>query len=302
MYDFLTDKYVRGAIVAMLDTQKTIISVIDYYDDYDSLLVSPVFENLSDTNSKVMGTIAFFIRWGTFLEGIAPLGSQGMTLVLENSCGQTKTFKSTGDNVVSVGSGDLHDSAFSSMMEQTSYDDYFTTQAAASTYSNANDSRLNCGYRLSVYASEDFRSQYTTHKPRMYALVISLIFVFTSLLFITYDCYVTQRQRKVMKAALQRDEIVSSLFPAAVRARLFNAPRATRRGSMSSLTTFFHPPVTKPRCRTLLTHPRFLGQALPYQEQNPLPTSFPVLPWFLPTYRALQHGVPSASQLKCFNS
>ncbi len=187
MYDFLTDKFVRGAIVAMLDTRKTIISVIDYSDDYDSLLVSPVFDNLSDSNTKVMGTIAFFICWGTFLEGIAPLGSQGMTLVLENSCGQTKTFIRTGDNVVSVGSGDLHDSAFSSMMEQTSYDDYFTTQAAASTYlrllrhttaEEGNEGRASkrrdCVVSLPGSCSRTTIQRTTIHPPRV------LVYLFSS--------------------------------------------------------------------------------------------------------------------------
>lgn len=134
MYDWLTDKFVRGAVVAMMETHKTVISDIAWYDDFDSLLVSPVFENLGDRRSKILGTISFFIRWGTFLERAAPLGSKGVRLVLENTCGQKKTFQSTGDNIVSVGSGDLHDPAFSSMVEQTSYDDYFTTQRTASPF------------------------------------------------------------------------------------------------------------------------------------------------------------------------
>ena len=49
-----------------------------------------------------------------------------------------------------------------------------------------------------------------------------MIFVFTAVVFLFYDCIVERRQKKVYGAAQKSTAIVSSLFPSNVRDRLFD--------------------------------------------------------------------------------
>jgi hypothetical protein len=51
--------------------------------------------------------------------------------------------------------------------------------------------------------------------------VICAIFVFTSLIFIAYDCLVERRQKLVLTTAIKSDAIVDSLFPSNVKERLY---------------------------------------------------------------------------------
>ena len=66
----------------------------------------------------------------------------------------------------------------------------------------------------------------------------ALIFVFTSIVFLTYDFTVARRQRIVMNRALASGAIVDSLFPKKVRDQLYNERKQkgeTRPSSMSQM-------------------------------------------------------------------
>ena len=64
-------------------------------------------------------------------------------------------------------------------------------------------------------------NEYVTNQPAVFAAIGALIFVFTSIVFITYDVLVARRQRKVMYRAMASGAIVSSLFPEKVRQQLY---------------------------------------------------------------------------------
>jgi class 3 adenylate cyclase len=202
-----------------------------------NLLFSPVFAGLD--NQEIIGSVVFDMDFTFLIGSDVPLGSEGVLVVLDNSCGQKYTYRSDGTTVHFVGDGDLHDPNFSNMIQQSDYSEY-TQIPRGLNPTHPNDSTdLNCAYRVSVYASEEFHSAYISTRPRLYAGAVILIFLFTSVIFITYDCYVARRQRKVMEAALQRDEIVSSLFPAAVRQRLFRVSQATHNTPAKEKNTRF---------------------------------------------------------------
>ncbi len=251
MYDLFSDPIAKGAIEAMIRTQKAVITKSfnkaipnlwntlygEQRDTWGNLLFSPVFAN--DGNSiKVIGSVVFDIDWVYISASAVPLGSQGIQIVLENSCGQHRTFRSNGDLIEYVGDGDLHDPGESTMLKRSTFDEYRTIQGAAAPYATSETSPLDCAYRVSVYSSQEFRSSYISHKPRLYAVVVMTIFVFTSLIFVAYDCYVSRRQRKIMNAALQRDEIVTSLFPTAVHERLFRPSPAIGSGARAKWKKF----------------------------------------------------------------
>jgi hypothetical protein len=62
---------------------------------------------------------------------------------------------------------------------------------------------------------------YTTRDPVLFTVCAVLIFAFSSAVFFVYDSLVEKRQKKVMTTAVQSSAIVSSLFPSAVRERMF---------------------------------------------------------------------------------
>ena len=77
-------------------------------------------------------------------------------------------------------------------------------------------------YNIKIYPSKTFEDQYMTRNPAIYALVIAIIFLVTSITFILYDCLVEKRQKVVMKTAVKSTKIVNNLFPSQVRDRLFH--------------------------------------------------------------------------------
>ena len=76
-------------------------------------------------------------------------------------------------------------------------------------------------YTIHIYPSDDFYNTFNTSQPRVYSLAVSLVFVVTVMSFIVYDILVEKRQKKLLDSAERSGKIVSSLFPAMVRDRLF---------------------------------------------------------------------------------
>ena len=80
-----------------------------------------------------------------------------------------------------------------------------------------------CLYAVRIYPTSEFEKVYVTKTPLVYAGVVALIFAFTSIVFIVYDCLVERRQARVVNTAARANAIVDSLFPAMVRERVFQS-------------------------------------------------------------------------------
>ena len=57
----------------------------------------------------------------------------------------------------------------------------------------------------------------------LFAIIVAMTFVFTSLVFLAYDFWVERRQKVVLTSANKSNAIVTSLFPSNVRDRMYNA-------------------------------------------------------------------------------
>jgi class 3 adenylate cyclase len=79
---------------------------------------------------------------------------------------------------------------------------------------------LEAVYTISIFPTTTFEDNYLTNRPAVFCAVVALIFFFTSMTFIVYDCLVENRQALVMKKVVETSQIVHSLFPAIVRDRL----------------------------------------------------------------------------------
>lgn len=78
-----------------------------------------------------------------------------------------------------------------------------------------------CFYNVYVYPSSEMEDDYVTNNPLIFAITLLGTFLFTSLIFLTYDRLVARRHHVVETQAVKSTAVVSSLFPEKVRDRLY---------------------------------------------------------------------------------
>ncbi len=223
----------RNAIKSMIKNKvpvlsKTIDPTVDCFYRYlraeamelgvQAVLFFPVFDVAS---SEVVGSLAVDFSWKLLFENDLTPRSEGVVIVLENTCDQTYSFKVSGGEVAFLGDGDLHDSDFNELAVQSTYEDFLQLIESVAPNRQGESSEWGCTYRIRVYPSNDMRSRYLTNEPWIATLVVISIFVFTSSVFLMYDFIVRRLQAKVLSKAKRSEAIVSSLFPAVVRDRLY---------------------------------------------------------------------------------
>ena len=212
-----------------------------YREDPISILYYPVFDTtvhgrssgIEDESSSapsspsLVAILLATVKWSEFFSNILPSDDLGYVCILANECGQELTFELNGPDVVFVGPGDLHDAKYNDLGES-----YFLNGTLALTLSpsfpvkNVPEVQLvndYCPYSLHVYPTQRLQEAYVSDTPILLSVCVGAVFLVTVLVFVIYDGLVERRQRLVMKFALESHAIVSSFFPATVRARLFGA-------------------------------------------------------------------------------
>jgi class 3 adenylate cyclase len=123
-------------------------------------------------------------------------------------------------NAAFLGAGDLHDD---------DVDGYESTASSYASFAAIFDEHGKtpvspesaCNFKISVYATPAFKSEYLTEEPDIYRWIVLGVFLTMVMIFVFYDCLVERRQSRVIDAAERSDAIVRSLFPTAVRDRLY---------------------------------------------------------------------------------
>jgi CHASE1-domain containing sensor protein len=183
-----------------------------------SILFYPVFDQFATVNDpdshEVVGTISIVFSWDVVLASVLPAYIKGMICVIETTNGEVFTWSITGDTATLLGEGDLHDPKY---IDQS----YAVAADLEGTADRLGDVDYLITYKLTMYPSDEMRSQYITNRPAIYTTVIVLIFVCTAAIFLLYDYLVEHRQNKVMKAAARSTKIVEQMFPATFRERMF---------------------------------------------------------------------------------
>lgn len=79
----------------------------------------------------------------------------------------------------------------------------------------SNKIRTETEYSQQKFKDFSLRFTFTLYynSPGYFAGIAITIFIFTSMVFICYDCLVERRQRKVYSSAVKNNAIVSQLFP-----------------------------------------------------------------------------------------
>lgn len=143
---------------------------------------------------------------------------------MENSFNQTFSFRVDGRGVQYLGPGDHHDKKFDNLKVSANVAEQVEERARPATraFTTVPLDQSFSYYILNIYPTQELEDNYVNDDPLMFAIGVACIFAFAAVVFITYDCLVQRQHRMLMEKAVKTGVIVSSLFPEAVRDRLFD--------------------------------------------------------------------------------
>lgn len=200
---------------------------VEYLGDPMSYLVMPIFDRLSGADRQVVAVLLSTIHWRWYLRGILPETNNGVHVVLENKCDGNFTYLLQGDEAYVVGFDDQHDQKFNKYHRAGTFQTEFIKDGTAA---GVPFNQEGCPYTFHVYATESDSSHYMTNDPIIIAVSVAAVFLFTLMMFFSYDALVERRQRLVLAKATQSTALVSSLFPRQVRDRLMAMETDKRKG------------------------------------------------------------------------
>jgi class 3 adenylate cyclase len=180
--------------------------------------------------NDVAGVVAVTFYWRELIMHILPSGSDGMNVVVANTCNQTFTYELRGEEAFYLGPSDLHDSEYDHLQQSSP----LGALGVSDRYSGLPLSNRGCQYMLHTYPSTTMRLDFDTSYPVTFTVSAVVIFLFTSMIFVIYDYLVERRQKKVLSSALRSNAIVAGLFPNTVRDRLFGANDDALNGNTST--------------------------------------------------------------------
>ncbi|CAB9531333.1 Receptor-type guanylate cyclase gcy [Seminavis robusta] len=206
-----------------------------YFPGYDGGPYFPwyyaVYDSYQSQTKKVVALLGGYTLWTSYFTGILPDATPGLVLILENKCNQTFTMQIEGEQANILSKGDHHDTKYDDLAMSVTVDSIFGQQdendneEEYGTFSpKANVGK--CHYRIRIYPSQEFEDSYYTNAPLIFTVTLASVFLFTCMVFLAFDYFVEQRQKAVMKSALQSGQLVSSLFPEEVRKQLYQEEEA----------------------------------------------------------------------------
>lgn len=187
----------------------------------------PVIDKIEDVvlkpskDTKALGVVAFSFFWRHILRNILPPNSKGLVLVFENPCGkQSFTYQIDGKTPTFLGFGDKHEDmeTYEELAMSRNLTDLINLDGL---YTGLPMSDEFCPYTITVYPSSTMEARHVTTDPVIFTVVAASIFIFTSLIFLSYDYFANRRQRLIKNRAVASANIVSSLFPEQVRGQLY---------------------------------------------------------------------------------
>jgi hypothetical protein len=209
----------QSAVSEVLDTEQLFGTAAPQKGkDPQSIIVLPVFKETGDPITDIIGHIVAVIPWGLFFQDVLQDGQNGVYAVLRESCGSSFTYIVNGRNATFLAKEDVHETAYDDRKRSTSFVAYDGDLNGISSGGLSD----HCEYTLDVYPSQKYEDMYQSSRPLIFTVGVILVFLFTSVVFLMYDCFVRQRQQEVNRVAVKSNAIVTSLFPAQVRDKLFN--------------------------------------------------------------------------------
>jgi hypothetical protein len=132
---------------------------------------------------------------------------------------------------VYLGGGDKHDPSYDYLGKESVFTNLKDFSISPSKCSGPGINEDYCPFRVKIYPSDEMKADYKTSNPWIFTAVAVSIFLFTSLVFFTYDHLSQTRQKRILTSATQSNAIITSLFPAAVRDRLLEDHTGPEKGT-----------------------------------------------------------------------
>jgi Adenylate and Guanylate cyclase catalytic domain len=167
-------------------------------------------------NPKVDAIISTQIYWREIVKAILPSDRDVIDVVFTNPCNPSFTYRVTGSWVKYIGRGDLHETRYDHLV-QTSTLQRLDQYLVKTKYFGVPLDNQYFPFTVHLYPTQQMANFYLTKHPIMFTISALSILLFTSIVFITYDCNVERRQAVVMNTAVKTSHIVSALYPAEVR-------------------------------------------------------------------------------------
>ena len=155
------------------------------------------------------------IPWDSFFVGALPQDTEGFLVHVVDTCGTEFSYLVNGPKALYLGKEETK-SGYEYLQQNAEFAEFARWDG-----SNDEDSFIiHCSYSISVCPTEEFKAVYESNEPVVYMIMTIMVFFFTTMVFVVYDCTVQRRQNRVMATATKTSAIVSSLFPKAVQERI----------------------------------------------------------------------------------
>lgn len=144
---------------------------VAYLGDPFSTVFVPVFDSY-DEEKKPVAVILAVLKWAAYFEGVLPPNSKALTVVLDNTCDGLFTYLVSADSVEYIGVGDLHNTAYTTMGRDGSFDDLVNNTEQTGFKLNQD----HCAYTIHVYPTKAFEDDYTSKIPLIMTFAVAMIF------------------------------------------------------------------------------------------------------------------------------
>lgn len=218
--------------------QSAWFGIEEHKEIIQTVVTVPIFRDFQD-DAPIAGFVAATIPWAEFFENNMNKDSDEIIVVMENTCDEIFSVSVSGPYIEMLGEEDLHDPNYDDMAIEVPFAQAYNRKVEREDYKGDI-----CIYTMTMYPTASYEASFKSNRPWITSLLVVLVFVFTSLAFILFDCLVTRRQTKLLKTALRQSAIVNSLFPKMVQKKLMEQvdvkleAKAEKKSIKRNLVTF----------------------------------------------------------------
>lgn len=208
--DFM--QYARSPVFLDVCDQAAWFNIEGNTEVLQTVIAFPVFQDFTG-GAPIAGFFTAIIPWIEFFDNNLSSDIDEIMVVMENTCDEVFTVSVSGKGVEIAGEEDLHDPKYDHMGMEARFAQNYNREDLLE-YGDI------CIYTMMVYPTSSYEDSYMTKRPLMVSILIVMVFAFTSLAFMLFDCLVTRRQARLLNTALRQNAIVNSLFPKSVQKKL----------------------------------------------------------------------------------
>jgi class 3 adenylate cyclase len=168
-----------------------------------SFTLNKVYEDFR-ANSKVVGYVVGVVPWSSYFRNQE---EDPIVVEVRSDCGSNLTRNSNGTWT----EGLHHDKFYNYLRFRTPF------LGGANKYDGQSH---HCHFHLEIYPTDEFRFQYQTSEPIIYAGLVFALFIFTAIMFFVFNLYMTKRQAQAEEQAARAVAVVNSVFPKQIGQRL----------------------------------------------------------------------------------